>query len=81
MADEDWKEINCNLLIEYSKLKELIELSEENNMEKNIIVGLTLYYEMLSFQAKGYKLAFVPTTKKGDYTNKKPLIFLNTEAL
>lgn len=74
------EEKEYSFVIKSDKLAELIQLTEERDMSKNVVSALVLYYEILRHQAQGYKLAMVPIAenKVDPFRN---LVFINTEDL
>jgi len=69
------------VIIEDEKLADLIQLSEERDLAKNMVRALTLYYHSLKYQTDGYRLGLIPVDDKGQISFAREIIYIDVSHL
>lgn len=77
------EEFEYRFSMQSNKLADLIQLTEEPDISKSVVRALTLYYEILKWQTRGYKLGMVPMIdhEKCIINPNESVIFINTDSL
>jgi 3-methyladenine DNA glycosylase AlkD len=60
-------------------LRDIRNLTEERDFQKNVTQALTQYYSILQYQAAQHKLAMLPVTERGEFDFERPIIFIDEE--
>jgi hypothetical protein len=70
----------CRIVIESDKLNDLIQLTEETDLNQIVIHALSLYYEVQKFRTKEYRLSLVPYhLETGEVDHSRTPIYLNID--